>query len=47
MLELSLYFIMIYIMGYGTTGSELVAMLASTTVVGFAMMRQAYQESKR
>lgn len=46
MLELSIYFIIVYIMGYGFTGSELVAMLVSTTAIGFVMMWQAYEESK-
>lgn len=46
MMEILIYLLIVYLNVYGITGSNLLATIVATGVVGTAMMIQAYQESK-
>lgn len=46
MMEILVYLLIVYLNIYGITGSNLLAIIVATGLVGTAMMVQAYQESK-
>ena len=46
MMEILIYLLIIYLNVYGVTGSNLLATIVATGLVGTVMMIQAYQESK-